>query len=48
VRERLKGLRSEGRTVLVTTHNLWEAEELSDSLIVLNKGKVVAEGLRRR
>jgi ABC-2 type transport system ATP-binding protein len=44
VRERLKGLRSEGRTVLVTTHNLWEAEELSDSLIVLNRGKVVAEG----
>ncbi|MEM0455661.1 MAG: ABC transporter ATP-binding protein, partial [Nitrososphaerota archaeon] len=44
VRERLKGLKREGRTVLVTTHNLWEAEELSDRLIVLNRGRVIAEG----
>ena len=35
VRELILGLRSEGRAILVTTHNLGEAEELSDRIAVL-------------
>ncbi len=31
-------------TILICTHNLTEAQELSDHLIFLNKGKVLAEG----
>ena len=34
----------EGRTVLLTTHNLPEAEELCDRMVILNKGKIVARG----
>jgi ABC-2 type transport system ATP-binding protein len=36
VRDLLRRLRTEGRAVLVSTHNLAEAEELSDRIAVLN------------
>ena len=32
------GLRSEGRAILVSTHNLGEAEELADRIAVLKTG----------
>ena len=35
VRDLIVGLRSEGRAILVSTHNLGEAEELSDRIAVL-------------
>ena len=35
IRDLIVGLRSEGRAILVSTHNLGEAEELSDRLAVL-------------
>lgn len=35
---------STGRTVVLTTHYLEEADALADRVIVLNRGKVVAEG----
>jgi ABC-2 type transport system ATP-binding protein len=35
IRDVIKGLRSEGRAILVSTHNLGEAEELSDRIAVL-------------
>src|SRR4029450_921103 len=35
VRDLILGLRSEGRAILVSTHNLGEAEELSDRIAVL-------------
>ena len=35
VRDLIMGLRSEGRAILVSTHNLGEAEELSDRIAVL-------------
>jgi ABC-2 type transport system ATP-binding protein len=35
IRDMILGLRSEGRAILVSTHNLGEAEELSDRIAVL-------------
>ncbi|HEY3421843.1 MAG TPA: ABC transporter ATP-binding protein, partial [Methanocellaceae archaeon] len=37
VREFIKGLKKEGRTVLLCTHNLDEAERLCDHIAILNK-----------
>jgi ABC-2 type transport system ATP-binding protein len=37
-------LRSEGKTVLLTTHYLEEAERLCDKLVVIDHGKVIAAG----
>lgn len=42
--EKVLGFRREGRTVLVTTHYMHEAEILCDRIIVLNRGAVVAAG----
>jgi len=42
--EKVTGLRNSGKTVLVTTHYMHEAEVLCDRIIVLNKGLVVGEG----
>ena len=44
LREIIRKLKSEGKTVLLTTHNLSEVEELCDRLVIMNKGKIVAEG----
>ena len=44
LREIIKKLKSKGKTVLLTTHNLSEVEELCDRLVIMNKGKIVAEG----
>ncbi len=35
---------NEGRTVLFATHHLAEADEISDRVVVLNHGQVVADG----
>ena len=37
VREFVKGLRAEGRTIFLTTHNLPEADELCDSIGILQR-----------
>jgi ABC-2 type transport system ATP-binding protein len=37
-------VRERGKTLLWATHNLWEAQEICDTIAVLNKGKVVAVG----
>ncbi len=44
LRDIIKKLRDEGKTVLLTTHNLAEVEELCDRLVIINKGKVIAHG----
>ncbi|MFD7548807.1 ATP-binding cassette domain-containing protein [Streptomyces sp. NPDC059816] len=40
----IRGLVSDGVTVLLTTQYLDEADELADRIAVLNNGKIVAEG----
>jgi ABC-2 type transport system ATP-binding protein len=40
----LRSLVEEGKTILLTTHMMEEAEMVSDSLAIINKGNVVAEG----
>jgi ABC-2 type transport system ATP-binding protein len=40
----IRSLRSRGKTVLLTTHYLEEADALADRIIVLNKGRIICEG----
>jgi lipooligosaccharide transport system ATP-binding protein len=42
--ERIRRLRDEGTTVLLTTHYMEEAERLCDRLVILAAGRVVADG----
>ncbi|HSJ08714.1 MAG TPA: ABC transporter ATP-binding protein, partial [Longimicrobiales bacterium] len=42
-RRRIRDLGAEGRTVLLTTHHLEEADALADHVIVLRAGAVVAD-----
>ena len=44
LREIIRKLKEQGKTVLLTTHNLAEVDELCDRLIIINKGKLVASG----
>jgi len=40
----IRSLRDAGKTVLLTTHYLEEADALADRIIVISKGRVVCEG----
>lgn len=40
----IRGKVKEGRTVFLTTHLMEEAEMLADSLLIINKGKIIASG----
>ncbi|MCY4265270.1 MAG: ABC transporter ATP-binding protein [Gammaproteobacteria bacterium] len=40
----VRGLNSAGMTIVLTTHNMEEAEELCDRLAIMDKGKIIAEG----
>lgn len=42
--EAIKAESRKGRTIVLTTHMLDEAEELCDSLAIMNHGKLIAEG----
>ncbi len=44
LRELIRTINRHGTTVFLTTHNLAEAEDLSDQVLILIKGKVVTEG----
>lgn len=41
---KVKELHQSGTTIVLTTHYMHEAEVLCDRLVILNKGKIVAEG----
>jgi len=45
--ERLYQLKSEGVTLVLTTHYMDEAEQLCDRLVVMDHGRIVAEGSPR-
>jgi len=42
--EQLTRLKQEGRTIVLTTHYMDEAETLSDRLVIISRGKIVAQG----
>jgi ABC-2 type transport system ATP-binding protein len=44
VRESIKQLRQEARTIAITTHNLTEAQSLADRIAVIRKGRIIANG----
>jgi ABC-2 type transport system ATP-binding protein len=44
IRDLIRELRQAGVTVLVTTHDLEEAERIADRIVIIDKGTVVASG----
>ncbi len=42
--QQIRSLKERGKTVLLTTHYLEEADALADRVVVINKGQVVREG----
>ncbi len=42
--EVIRGLKAKGRTIILTTHYLEEAEQLSDRVAIMNCGQIVAMG----
>ncbi len=42
IRAMLANLRKQGKTIMLTTHNMDEAAELSDRVAIINQGKLVA------
>jgi ABC-2 type transport system ATP-binding protein len=47
IRDLIKGLKREGRAILLTSHNLWEVEEVCDRVGIIGSGKVLMEGSPR-
>lgn len=45
--QRLRRLKAEGTTLILTTHYMEEAERLCDRLLIMEKGNVLAEGKPR-
>ncbi len=44
IRSVIKDLSSRGKTVMVTTHNMWEAEVLCDRIAIISSGRIIAQG----
>ncbi|MEM3326726.1 MAG: ABC transporter ATP-binding protein, partial [Thermoproteus sp.] len=42
--EAIRTMKREGKTILFTSHNLYEVEELSDEIAIIAGGKIVAIG----
>lgn len=40
-------LRAEGRTILLTTHDLYEAEDLADTVTVIDRGRILTHAPQR-
>src|SRR5207248_2583364 len=47
LRKTISSLTEAGKTVLLTTHYMFEADDLCDRIAVINKGEIVAEGTPR-
>ena len=46
-RDRIRGFRDERRSIVLCTHVLAEAEQLADHVVVIQKGRIVAQGAPR-
>jgi len=46
--DKVRGLKREGTTVLLTTHYMEEAYQIADSIVIMDKGERVLEGDPRR
>ncbi len=44
IRELVKKMAREGKAILYTTHNMFEAEIVCDRILLINRGVIVAEG----
>lgn len=44
IREELKAFRTAGKTIALSTHNMNSVEDMCDEVVLINKGKKVAEG----
>lgn len=44
VRNLLRDLRQDGRTILLSTHMMGEAERMADEIVLIHKGQVVLDG----
>jgi len=44
VRNLLRELRAEGKTILLSTHMMGEAEKMADEIILIHRGRVVLDG----
>ena len=44
IREKISSLRDSGAAVIVTTHELAEAEQVADRIVIMDRGRVVASG----
>ncbi|MGQ9478382.1 MAG: ABC transporter ATP-binding protein, partial [Candidatus Bipolaricaulia bacterium] len=42
IREMLRGLKAEGKTIFLTTHDMDEANQLCDRVAIINRGRIVA------
>lgn len=45
--QRVSELKKDGKTILITTHYMHEAEVLCDRIVILNQGKIIDEGSPR-
>jgi len=45
--QKLRGLKKAGRTLALTTHNMAEAAQLCDRLVIMDNGKILDEGSPR-
>lgn len=44
VRDAIRELKADKRTVILTTHNLNEAQELADKIAIIRHGRIIAQG----
>jgi ABC-2 type transport system ATP-binding protein len=47
LRGHISGMKQQGHTVLLTTHDLVEAQEVCDRIAIINRGRIVATGTPR-
>lgn len=43
MREQILQLQNEGKTILITTHDMLEAQNICDRILIMNKGKIIAD-----